>query len=108
MTATVTKPRPLTTGRALWNSIPNPVRRLIRARVPLDCADAGGAESLMVAVGGGVPLRWLQVEADAAGMLCCRLWEVRQRVKEVAKEITTADGVTLLLQRWALAFGLSA
>jgi hypothetical protein len=84
------------------------VRRLLRARVPLHCEEHGGGECLIVSVGSGVPLRWLQVAATAEGHLACRLWEVRQRNKQLAAEQTTADGLTAVLQRWAVAYGLAA
>ncbi len=104
---TATQPAPLTTGYALWLAIPGPVRRLLRARVPLHCEEHGGGECLIVSVGSGVPLRWLMIAATAEGALCCRLWEVRQRNKQLAAEQTTADGLTGLLQKWAAQFGLS-
>jgi hypothetical protein len=107
---TLTQPKlgTLTTGYALWMNIPGPVRRLLRARVPLHCEEHGGGECLIVSVGSGVPLRWLQVAATAEGHLACRLWEVRQRNKQLAAEQTTADGLTAVLQRWAVAYGLAA
>jgi hypothetical protein len=105
---TATEPRPVpTTGYSLWLCIPGPVRTALRARVPLDCRDhGGGAESLVVAVGSGCPLTWLQVQPAASGELSVRLWEVRQRVKELAAETTTADRLPALLQELAARFGL--
>lgn len=105
---TSTQPKPITTGLSLWWAIPLPIRRLLRARVPLHCEDHDGiSESLIVAVGSGVPLRWLQVAATAEGHLACRLWEVRQRNKQLAAEQTTADGLTAVLQRWSQTYGLA-
>jgi hypothetical protein len=101
-------PRPPTTGYSLWLCIPGPVRLALRARVPLDCRDHAGGECLIVAVGSGVPLRWLQVAADESGRLACKLWEVRQKSKTLAAAETTADGLTGLLQRWAREFNLGA
>lgn len=109
MPATLTPPRTLpdmTTGRCLWLAIPGPVRRMLRARVPLDCQEHGGGESLIVSVGSGTPLKWLHVGAVADGALVCRLWEVRQKTKKLAEHRTTADGLTAVLQRWAKEFGL--
>lgn len=105
-TATLT--RPPQTGLAIWWSIPLTVRRLLRARVPLHCEEhSSGAECLIVAVGSGVPLRWLYVAADAEGALSVRLWEVRQRNKQIAAADATADTLPALLQKWARDFGLS-
>ena len=99
----------LTAGYSLWLCIPGPVRQALRARVPLDCRDHDeGAESLIVAVGSGVPLTWLQVRAEASGELSLRLWEVRQRVKQLAAATTTADRLAATLQQWARAYNLSA
>lgn len=110
MTTMTTEPRPMPqTGLSLWYAIPMPVRRLLRARVPLHCEAHGtGDESLIVAVGSGTPLRWLQVAGTAEGTLNVRLWEVRQRNKQLAACETTADALTAVLQKLASEFGLSA
>ena len=111
MPATLTPPKTLpalTTGIALWLSVPGPVRTQLRARVPLECRDRDGSESLMLSVGSGTPLRWLQVGAVASGNLLCRLWEVRTRATvKLAEAETPADGLTLVLQKWAKDHGLS-
>lgn len=111
MTATTELPRPRTvptTGLLLWYLVPLPVRQAIRARVPLDCRVVGGAECLVVAVGSGSPLRWLHLEADAAGEIVCRLWEVRQKTREIGAATVHPDRLPALLQSWAKDFQLSA
>ena len=112
MSATTSPPirppvRP-TTGIALWGLIPQHVRRALRAVVPLDYRDRGDdGEGLIVAVGSGVPTRWLQVNANDAGELEVRLWEVRRAIKGLAGEVTTAAALPALLLRWSKQFGLS-
>lgn len=114
MTTTATAPAPVrapirpTTGVALWWLIPVPVRQLIRAVIPLDSRQHGcGTEGLIVAVGPGAPCRWLAVQADDAGALDVRLWEVRRAVKCLAAEACTPAELPALLTRWAKAYGLS-
>lgn len=104
MTAATTTP---TTALAIWWAIPQPVRAALRARVPLDCRDHGrGGESLIVSVGSGCPLRWLEVRAEQDGSLSVRLWEVRRTVKELTAGSTTADHLAATLQRLARDFNL--
>ena len=97
-----------TAARALWLAIPYPVRQLLRCRVPLDCREVGNVESLIVSVGSGCPLRWLRIRANDEGELEVRLWEVRRRNHELAHATTTADGLVMVLQRWAREYGLSS
>ena len=92
------------TGLLLWWNIPGPVRTALRARVPLDCEVLGGSECLVVSVGSGTPLRWLQVAGTTTGELDVRLWEVRRTTKPLAAEVVPSDRLTELLLRWSRAY----
>ena len=110
-TATIELPKPRavpSASLALWWGIPFPVRTALRARVPLDAREVGGAESLIVAVGDGNPLRWLRLRATGEdGAVQCRLWEVRAKVKELIADEVRADELSAMLLTWAIRFGLS-
>ena len=87
-------------ARALWWLIPEPVRRGLRARCPLDCKMVGNAEALCVSVGSGVPLRWLYLQGRKDGMIAVNLWEVREKNKEIASAVVASDALVMLLQTW--------
>jgi hypothetical protein len=92
----------------LWYLVPMPVRTALRARAPLDCRVLGGGECLMVSVGSGVPLRWLHLEATGTGEILCRLWEVRQKTKELASCTVHPDQIAAYLLALAAQFNLGA
>jgi hypothetical protein len=98
MPATMSRP---SAGIALWWLIPQPVRLLLRARAPIECDDTTGMESLIVSVGNGKPLRWLELLADDDGAIQCHLWEVGKKTKQVAAERVASDELAAMLTRWA-------
>lgn len=97
MPATMTRP---SAGIALWWAVPQSVRKLLRARDPIECDDATGTESIIVAIGNGKPLRWLELLADG-GAIQCHLWEVGKRTKQIAAESVASDDLARMLTRWA-------
>lgn len=104
-------PRPVikpTAAIGIWWAIPVQVRRAIGATVPLDCRDyKDGTESLIVAVGPGVPVRWLQCNAADTGEIEVRLWELRRKgMTGAAGAVVTAKELPALLLKWAAQFNM--
>lgn len=97
---TTTKPPPPSAALSLSALVPPPVRSQLRWRVPLD-ARLAGSRCLIVSVGSGVPLRWLQLTGEESGLIRMRLWEVRQDSRTLAEATVESDRVASTLQGWA-------
>lgn len=98
---TVTLP---TTGLALWQLVPLPIRLQMRARPPMDSRITGDDHGVAVAVGKDWPLQLLFLWPADDGIRCVlgRLVAKSPTLKPVADETVPPQLLGKLLQRWAV------
>lgn len=89
----------------LWWLIPQEVRDSLRCRTPLSATEIGNVNSLAVAVGSGVPLRWLVIKVLENGLLEARLWAVGPTQNHyIARKTIPSDELVMTLSHWGMKY----